>query len=60
MFTDANYADKADDRRSASRVTVTLAQSEARWSSSTQRVTDLSSAQAEYIATGYESKEGFL
>ena len=59
-FADANYADKADDRRSVSGVAVTLAKSVMSWSSSTEGVTALSTAQAEHIATGDGVKEGLL
>ena len=60
VFADANYADKAGDRRYVSGVAVTLAKSVVSWSTSTQGVTALSTAQAEHIATGDGVKEGLL
>ena len=60
VFADANYADKRDDRRSVSGAAVDLAKSVVSWSSSTQGVTALSTAQAGYVATGDGVKERLL
>ena len=53
-------ADKADDRRSVSGIAVNLAKSVVSWSRSKQGVTALSTAQAEYIATGGGVEEGLF
>ena len=42
VYTDANYAEKADDRRSVSGVAVTVGNSTVSWSSSTQKIVTLS------------------
>ena len=52
VCTDANYAEKADDRRSVSGVTVTVGNSTVSWSSSTQKIVTLSTTEAEYVALG--------
>ena len=57
VFTDANYADKADDRRSVSGVAVTVGKSTVSWCSSTQKIATLSTTEAEYVALGMESKK---
>ena len=49
VYTDANYAKKADDRRSVSGVAVTVGNSTVSWSSSTQKIVTLST-EAEYVA----------
>ena len=49
VYTDANYAEKADDRRSVSGVAVTVGNSTVSWSSSTQKIVTLST-EAEYVA----------
>ena len=41
VFADANYAEKADDRRSVSGVAVTLGNSVVSWVSSTQKIVTL-------------------
>ena len=51
-FADANYAEKADDRRSVSGVAVTLGNSVVSWVSSTQKIVTLSTTEAEYVALG--------
>ena len=60
VYTDANYAEKADDRRSASGVAVTVGNSTVSWSSSTQKIVTLSTTEAEYVALGDGVKEGPL
>ena len=52
VFVDANYAEKADDRRSVSGVSVTVGKSSASWFSSTQKIVTLSTTEAEYVALG--------
>ena len=49
VFTDANYAEKADDRRSVSGVAVTLGNSVVSWVSSTQEIVTLSTTEVEYV-----------
>ena len=60
MYTDANYAEKADDRRSVSGVAVTVGNSTVSWSSSTQKIVTLSTTEAEYVALEDGFKEGLL
>ena len=50
VFADANYAQKADDRRSVSGVAVTVGKSSVSWFSSTQKIVTLSTIEAKYIA----------
>ena len=57
VFADANYAEKADDRRSVSGVAVTLGNSVVSWVSSTQKIVTLSTTEAEYVALGDGVKE---
>ena len=53
VFADANYAEKADDRRSVFRVAVTVGKSSVRsWFSSTHKIVTLSTTEAEYVALG--------
>ena len=52
VYTDSNYAEKADDRRSVSGVVVTLGNATVGWISSTQRIVTLSTTEAEYVALG--------
>ena len=52
VYTDSNYAEKADDRRSASGVVVTLGTATVGWISSTQSIVTLSTTEAEYVALG--------
>ena len=52
VFADANYAEKADDRRSVSGVAVTVDKSSVHWFSSTQKIVTLSTTEAEYVALG--------
>ena len=57
VYTDSNYAEKADDRRSVSGVVVTLGNATVGWISSTQRIVTLSTTEAEYVALGDGVKE---
>ena len=52
VFADANYAEKADDRRSVSGVAVTVGKSSVSRFSSTQKIVTLSTTGAEYVALG--------
>ena len=49
---DADYADKANDRRSVSGTVITLGGAAVSWASSTQSCVTLSTAEAEYVALG--------
>ena len=60
VYTDANYAEKADDRRSVSGVVVTVGSSTVRCSSNTQKIVTLSTTEAEYVALGDGVKEGLF
>ena len=60
VFADANYAEKADDRRSVSGVAVTLGNSVVSWVSSTQKIVTLSNTEAEYVALGDGVKEALF
>ena len=60
VFADANYAEKADDRRSVSGVAVTLGNSVVSWVSSTQEIVTLSTTEAEYVALGDGVKEALF
>ena len=52
VFADANYTEKADDRRSVSGVAVTIGKSSISWFCSTQKILTLSTTEAEYVAPG--------
>ena len=52
MYADADYADKADDRRSVSGITVTLGGTVVSHASKIQYFVSLSTSEAEYIAAG--------
>ena len=60
LYTDSNYAEKADDRRSVSGVAVMLCFAVVDWMSSTQRLTASSTTEAEYISMGDGVKEGLF
>ena len=60
VYTDANYAEKADDRRSVSGAVVRLGNSTVSWDSSTQKIVTLSTGEAEYVALGDGVKEGLF
>ena len=51
-FSDADSADKSNDRRSMSETLVTLRGSAVSWASSTQRCVTLSTAYTNYVALG--------
>ena len=50
VYTDSNYAEKADYRRSVSGVVVTLGNATIGWISSTQRIVTLLTTEAEYLS----------
>ena len=60
VFTDANYAEKADDRMSVSGVAVTVGKSSVSWFSSTQKIMTLSTTEAECVALGDGVKEALF
>jgi len=60
LFTDSNYAEKADDRRSVSGIAVLLCCAVVAWASVTQKVLAVSTTEAEYISTGDGVKEGLF
>ena len=60
VFADANYAEKADDRRFVSGVAVTVDKSSVSWFSSTQKIVTLSTTEAEYAALGDGVKEALF
>ena len=60
MYTNANYAEKADDRRSVSGVAATAGNSTISWFSSTQKIVTLSTTEYEYVALGDGFKEGLF
>ena len=49
-YSDANYVDKSNDRRSMSGTAITLGGAAVSWASSTQSCTTLPTAEAEYVA----------
>ena len=60
VLADANYAKKADGRRSVSGVAVTVGKSSASWFNSTQKIVTLSTIEAEYVALGDGVKEALF
>ena len=60
MYVDADYADKANDRRSVSGIAVILRGTVVSHASKTQRVGSLSTSEIEYIATGDVVKEALF
>ena len=60
VFADANYAEKADERRSVSGVVVTVGKSSVSWFSSTQKIVTLLTTEAEYVALGDGVKEALF
>ena len=60
VYTDANYAEKADNRRYVLGVAVTVGNSTVGWSSSTQKIVTLSTTDAEYVVLGDGVKEGLF
>ena len=59
-YSDADYADKSNDRRSVSGTVITLEGAAASWASSTQRCVTLSTAEAEYVALVEGVKEALF
>ena len=59
-YSDADYADKSNDRRSVSGTVITLEGAAVSWGSSTQRFVTLSTAEAEYVALGEGVKEALF
>ena len=51
-YSDADYADKSNDRRSVSGTVITLGGAAVSWASSMQRRVTLSTAETEYVALG--------
>ena len=60
VFADANYAEKADDRRSVFGVAVTVRKPSVSWFSSTQKIVTLSTTEVEYVALGDGVKEALF
>ena len=60
VYVDADYADKANGRRSASRIEVTLGGIVVSHASKTQYVVSLSTSEADYIAAGDGVKEALF
>ena len=60
VYADADYADKANERRSVSGIGATLGGAVVSHASKTQHVVSLSTSEAEYIATGDEVKEALF
>ena len=59
-YSDADYADKSNDRRSVSGTVITLEGAAVSWVSSTKRCVALSSAEGEYVALGEGVKEALF
>ena len=59
-YSDADYADKSNDRRSVSGTVITLRGAAVSWASSTQRCVTLSTAKAVYVALGEGVKEALV
>ena len=57
---DADYADKSNDRRSVSGTVITLGSAAVSWAGSTQRRITLSTAEVEYVAPGEVVKEALF
>ena len=60
VYTDANFAENADDRRSMSGVVVTLGSAAVSWLSSAQKIATLSTTEAEYVALGDGVREALF
>ena len=60
VYANADYADKANDRRSVSGIGVTLGGTVVSHASKTQHVVSLSTSEEDYIAAGDEVKEALL
>ena len=59
-YSDADYAEKSNERRSVSGTVITLGAAAVRWASSTQMCVTLSTAEAEYVALGGRVKEALF
>ena len=59
-YSDADYADKSNDRRSVSATEITLGRDAVSWASSTKRRVALPTAEAEYVALGEGVKEALF
>ena len=59
-YSDADYADKSNDRHSVSGTVITLGGAAVSWASSTQRCVTLSTAEAEYVTLGEGVKEALF
>ena len=59
-YSDADYADKSNDWRSASGTVIILGGAAVSWASSTQRCVTLSTAEAEYVVMGEGVKEALF
>ena len=60
VYANADYTDKASDRRSVSGIAVTLGGPVVSHTSKTQHVVSLSNSEAKYIAAGYAVKEALF
>ena len=60
LWTDSNYAEKADDRRSVLGIAIMLCHAVVCWASSTQKVIAVSTSEAEYISIGDGVKEALF
>ena len=60
VYADADYADKANDRRSVSEISVTLGGTVVSHASKTQHVVLLSTSEVEYIVAGDGVKEALF
>ena len=60
LYSDTDYADESDDRRSVSGTVVTLGGAAVSWASSTQRHVTLSATEAEYVNPGEGVKEALF
>ena len=60
LFTDSNYAEKADDRRSVSGIAICFCGAVVSWASNTQRVIAVSTTEAEYISAGEGVKDALF
>ena len=59
-YSDADYANESNDRRSVSGTVVTLGGAAVSWASSTQRCMTMSTTEAEYVALGEGVKEALF
>ena len=59
-YSDADYADVSNDRRSVSGTVVTLGGAAVSWVSSTQKCVTLSTTEAEYVALGEGVEEALF